>query len=292
MIHEPLISVIVPVYNSSLYLRKCLGSLLSQTIKGIEIIAVDDGSTDGSSLILDEYAESYPDLIVIHQANQGQGAARNTGVSVARGQYIGFVDSDDYVDSNMYKHLCSLISETDADVAVCKATSVDMDSVVGRSLDLWNKYGDAVLDRQDFLKRDFLNNECSPVLWDKLIKGDIVRHHPSTDLRRGQDFVAWIDYMSEVEKVAFTSETLYYYRHHPYSVMATPESEAVILTDFKTEKVAVSKIMSYFAETVLAETYIDRIITEWESRIRNYPQLEDVAEFIQTLKLRKINCLY
>lgn len=287
MIQEPLISVIVPVYNSGLYLRKCLDSLLSQTFKEIEIIAVDDGSTDASSLILDEYAEFYPDLIVIHQSNQGQGAARNTGVSVARGQYIGFVDSDDYVDGNMYKHLYSLIYETGADVAVCRATSVDMEGVLGRTLDLWNKYGDAVLDRQDFIKRDFLNNECSPVLWDKLISGDLVRRHPSTDLRRGQDFVAWIDCLSEVEKVAFTSETLYYYRHHPNSVMATPESEAVILTDFKTEKVAVSKIMSYFGETVLAERYINRIITEWESRIRNYPQLEHVAEFIQTLKLRK-----
>ena len=292
MIQEPLISVIVPVYNSSLYLRKCLDSLLSQTFKEIEIIAVDDGSTDGASLILDEYAEIHPDLIVIHQSNQGQGEARNTGVSVARGQYIGFVDSDDYVDGNMYKHLYSLISETGADVAVCRATSVDMDGVLGRTLDLWNKYSDAVLDRRDFIKRDFLNNECSPVLWDKLIRADIVKNHPSTDLRRGQDFVAWIDYLSEVNRIAFSSERLYSSRHHPNSVMATPESESVILTDFKTEKAAVSKIMSYFAETVLAETYIDRIIIEWESRIRNYPQLEDVAEFIQTLKLRKINCLY
>ena len=134
MIQEPIISVIVPVYNSSLYLRKCLDSLLSQTFKEIEIIAVDDGSTDGASLILDEYAEIFPDLIVIHQSNQGQGAARNTGVSVARGQYIGFVDSDDYVDGNMYKHLYSLISETSADVAVCRATSVDMAGVLGSCL--------------------------------------------------------------------------------------------------------------------------------------------------------------
>ena len=286
MNRECLVSVVVPVYNSKLYLRKCLDSLVNQTMREIEIIAVDDGSTDGSSHILDEYAERYPNIIVIHQPNQGQGAARNTGVSVARGQYIGFVDSDDYVDSNMYKHLCSLISETDADVAVCRAASVDMDGVVGRSLDLWNKYGDAVLDRQDFLKRDFLNNECSPVLWDKLIKGDIVRRHPSADLRRGQDFVAWIDYMSEVEKVAFTSDTLYYYRHHPYSVMATPESEAVILTDFKTEKVAVSKILSYFGDTALAELYIDRIIIEWGNRIMDYPHLQEINDYIEGLKLR------
>lgn len=291
MNRECLVSVVVPVYNSKLYLRKCLDSLVNQTMREIEIIAVDDGSTDGSSHILDEYADDYPNLIVIHQFNQGQGTARNTGVSLAHGKYIGFVDSDDYVDATMYDRLYSLVSGSSADIAVCKANTVDMNGVVGRPLDMWNKYGDVVLDRHDFLKRDFLNNECSPVLWDKLIKGDVVRRHPSTDLRRGQDFVALIDYMSEVEKVAFTSEALYYYRHHPNSVMSTPESEVVILTDFKTEKVAVSKIMSYFAKTVLAKAYIDRIITEWENRIRNYPHLEEVAEFIQTLKLRKNNFL-
>lgn len=292
MNRECLVSVVVPVYNSKLYLRKCLDSLVNQAMSEIEIIAVDDGSTDGSSYILDEYAERYPSLVVIHQSNHGQGPARNAGVSVARGDYIGFVDSDDYVNATMYEHLYSLVSESSADIAVCKANTVDMNGVVGRPLDSWNKYENSVLDRHDFLNRDFLNNECSPVLWDKLIRADIVKNHPSTDLRRGQDFVAWIDYLSEVNRIAFTSERLYYYRHHPNSVMATPESESVILTDFKTEKAAVSKIMSYFAETVLAETYIDRIITEWESRIRNYPQLEDVAEFIQTLKLRKINCFY
>lgn len=284
MSQECLVSVIVPVYNSKRYVRTCLDSLLAQTLKEIEIIVVDDGSTDGSSDVLDEYAGSHSNIKVIHQSNQGQGLARNAGVSVAKGKYIGFVDSDDYVDCSMYEKLYSLITGADADVAVCKANSVDMNGVVGKPLDIWNKYGHAVLDRETFLENDFLNNGCSPVLWDKLIKGDIVKSHPSTDLRRGQDFIALIDYMSEVRRIAFMSDKLYYYRHHPNSVMATPESEEVILTDFRTEKVAVSKIKSYFSCTALEKSYIDRIVLEWESRLRNYSHLKEIKEFIERLK--------
>lgn len=283
---EFLVSVVVPVYNSKAYLKDCLDSLLNQTLKAIEIIAVDDGSTDGSSQILNEYAESYQNLIVIHQSNQGQGSARNAGVSIARGGYIGFVDSDDYVSIDMYERLYSLVLGASADVAVCRANSVDMNGVVGRPLDRWNKYGNAVINRQDIMNRDFLNNECSPVLWDKLIRADIVKDHPSTDLRRGQDFVAWIDYLSAVNRIAFSSERLYYYRHHPDSVMATPESEAVILTDFKTETVAISKILTYFDETALAKLYIDRIITEWENRVKDYPHLQEISDKIEVLKFR------
>lgn len=96
--------------------------------------------------------------------------------------------------------------------------------------------------------------------------------------------VALIDYMSEVRRIAFMSDKLYYYRHHPNSVMATPESEEVILTDFRTEKVAVSKIKSYFSCTTLEKSYIDRIVLEWESRLRNYSHLKEIKEFIERLK--------
>ncbi|MBP3353834.1 MAG: glycosyltransferase [Bacteroidales bacterium] len=278
-----LVSVIVPVYNSKPYLKYCLDSLLNQTLESIEIIMVDDGSIDGSSIILDEYAKKYHNFKVIHQLNQGQGQARNSGVLVARGKYIGFVDSDDYVDRNMYKHLYSLISDEDADISVCKSYSVDKNGILGKPLDLWNKFGNVLLSRSDIENCDFLNNKCSPVLWDKLIRADIVKRHLSTSLKRGQDFVALIDYLSEVNKIAFTSARLYYYRHHSNSVMATPESDEVILTDFKTERVAVSKILSYFGGTLISKLYINRIIKEWNVRIYNYPNLKIIKDYIVEL---------
>lgn len=111
-----LISVIIPVYNTSQYLKRCIDSLLSQTYPAIEIMLVDDGSTDTSGSICDEYAESYPNVKCIHKENGGQGSARNEGLSSIHGDYIGFVDSDDWVSPEMYRRFAKVIEETGADV--------------------------------------------------------------------------------------------------------------------------------------------------------------------------------
>ena len=102
----PKVSIIVPVYNSGKYLKTCLDSLVNQTLKDIEIIAVDDCSTDNSLLILMDYAKKYHNIKVYHnRENLGQGASRNRGLDIARGEYIGFVDSDDYIRYTMYEDM-------------------------------------------------------------------------------------------------------------------------------------------------------------------------------------------
>ncbi len=106
MVILPKVSIIVPVYNSGKYLKTCLDSLVNQTLKNIEIIAVDDCSTDNSLLILMDYAKKYHNIKVYHnRENLGQGASRNRGLDVARGEYIGFVDSDDYIRYTMYEDM-------------------------------------------------------------------------------------------------------------------------------------------------------------------------------------------
>lgn len=113
----PLISVIVPVYNVEKYLDRCLNSLLNQTYKNIEIILIDDGSTDNSSSICDRYANKYSNIVVIHKKNEGQSSARNIGLQNINGEYIGFVDSDDWIANDMYTYLYNLIVTYDADGA-------------------------------------------------------------------------------------------------------------------------------------------------------------------------------
>lgn len=117
---EKILSVIVPVYNVERFLPRCLDSLLRQGMQSgeWEIICVDDGSTDGCPAILADYAQRYPDLIsvITHQQNQGLGPARNTGMAVAQGEYIGFVDSDDYMIDGAYAHLCQHFLEGKPDV--------------------------------------------------------------------------------------------------------------------------------------------------------------------------------
>lgn len=120
MKNEIAVSIIVPVYNVEAYLKRCMSSLLGQSLKNIEIIMVDDGSTDNSGAICDEYAAQNDNVRVIHKQNGGLGYARNSGLDVAQGEFIGFVDSDDFVDDTMYELLYSAAKESGADYVRCR----------------------------------------------------------------------------------------------------------------------------------------------------------------------------
>lgn len=111
------VSIIIPVYNAEKYLEKCLNSVIKQTLKDIEIICINDGSTDGSLNILQKYSEKDKRFIIIDQKNSGQSVARNKGLSVAKGEFIGFVDSDDWIDEDFYEKLYDAAIEYKADIA-------------------------------------------------------------------------------------------------------------------------------------------------------------------------------
>lgn len=113
------ISIIVPVYNVEKCLNRCLDSIINQTLKDIEVILVDDGSTDNSSYICDEYAKQDSRIKVIHKENHGAAAARNTGMEIASGDYIAFVDSDDYIELNMYEEMMKVNEIYDCDIVMC-----------------------------------------------------------------------------------------------------------------------------------------------------------------------------
>lgn len=116
----PLISVIIPVYNVEKYLRRCLDSVIVQTYRNLEIICVDDGSVDESGKICDQYAVRDARIKVIHQENQGPSAARNRGLDAAEGEYIAFVDSDDYILEDMYKKMLDKLLNYNVDLCVCQ----------------------------------------------------------------------------------------------------------------------------------------------------------------------------
>lgn len=114
------LSIIVPVYNVLPYIRQCLDSLVGQTLEDYEIILIDDGSTDGTAQVLAEYAARYPEKIILKRVeNGGQGRARNIAIDMARGDFLGFIDSDDWIDPSMYEKLWKRADETGADVVVC-----------------------------------------------------------------------------------------------------------------------------------------------------------------------------
>lgn len=120
---EEAISIIIPVYNVEEYLPKCIDSVIGQTYKNLEILLINDGSTDGSGGICDHYALKDSRIRVIHQENKGLAAARNVGIGAATSAYIGFVDSDDWINEDMYAFLYALMHEHQADLAICRLRS-------------------------------------------------------------------------------------------------------------------------------------------------------------------------
>ncbi len=127
MLGELTISVIIPIYNSSEYLEKCINSVLTQTYKNLDIILVDDGSTDGSAAICDCYAEKDSRISVIHKSNEGVSIARNTALQIAIGDFVGFVDADDQVLSNMFQYLLEQALEHQVDIVMCDTIVVYVD---------------------------------------------------------------------------------------------------------------------------------------------------------------------
>ena len=115
----PQVSVIVPVYNTEKYLAQCVDSILAQTLRDIEVILVDDGSTDNSPAICDSYKSRDERIKVIHQQNKGLSAARNAGIRIASGKYIAFVDSDDFVDCKMYECMLHLAESENVPLVIC-----------------------------------------------------------------------------------------------------------------------------------------------------------------------------
>lgn len=122
-----MVSIIIPVYNSSQYLERCVDSLLRQSEIDIEIILVNDGSIDGSKAICDRYSMSDKRIIVIHQENAGASVARNNGLAVAKGEYITFVDSDDYVDADYIRSMADVMKNTDCDLVITGRTQIKLD---------------------------------------------------------------------------------------------------------------------------------------------------------------------
>jgi len=127
---SPKISIIVPVYNVENYLCKCVDSILEQTYKEIELILIDDGSTDSSGVICDKYKNKDTRVFVIHKKNEGVSSARNCGLKVAVGDYVGFVDSDDYVLNDMYEYLLNLSIMYNADITSCSFSVINDKGII------------------------------------------------------------------------------------------------------------------------------------------------------------------
>ena len=210
----PLISIIVPVYKVEAYLEKCLSSLTNQTYENLQILLVEDGSPDGSGAICDAWAEKDSRIRVIHQENQGGGAARNAALDVAEGELLAFVDSDDYIDPNLYTHLYSLLQQG-ADIAECGyVDTFDDDAILGDGSTEPEFYT-----RQEAMTAHIRDTQFRQLIWNKLYRRHVaegIRFPVGTKI---DDEYYTYQLLANARTLVRSAYVGYAYRQQPDSVM-------------------------------------------------------------------------
>lgn len=210
----PLISIIVPIYNIAEYASECIQSLINQTYKNIEIILVDDGSTDHSPAICDEFAEQDERIKVIHKRNGGLSDARNAGLDVATGEYIGFVDGDDWVDEDMYETLYHLIYEHQADISICTHYT----ELPNRTKVKYKSKKTKIFSSQKAIATLIEDKIIQNYIWEKLFKRELF-----TELRfpvgwSFEDIALCYKIFHKARKIVLLQTPKYHYRTRPGSI--------------------------------------------------------------------------
>lgn len=213
-----IISIVIPVYNVAKWLTSCIESIINQTYSKMEILLVDDGSTDGSERICDEYGQKDNRIKVIHKKNGGLSAARNTGIDAATGKYITFIDSDDFVDSAYIEYLYNLITTNDSDLSVCQLYFVDEDDkLLSHSGCRVNK----IIRCNYNCMKDYLSeNAIGTVAWRKLYKKSLFEDGIRFPVGKYNEDV-WTTYklIAKCNSIAIGDKELYAYRQREGSIM-------------------------------------------------------------------------
>ncbi|NCC55042.1 MAG: glycosyltransferase family 2 protein [Erysipelotrichia bacterium] len=206
----PKVSVIIPAFNAQNDIRRCLDSVFKQTYLDYEVIVINDGSKDNTASILEEYQSKYSNMYVISQINHGQAYARNEGIKQAKGDFVCFVDSDDYVDENLLDELVKKQEQQDFDIVWCDAFAIKGSEQF--------KLSENEIVHEEEKKRYILNNSGP---WRKLVRTQIMKEHQLffPNLRGYEDIGVVPAYALYAKKIGYVDKALYYYMMHEGSIM-------------------------------------------------------------------------
>lgn len=285
----PEISVIVPVYNVEQYLPQCLDSIINQTFKDIEIICINDGSTDNSGKILEQYAQKDDRIKIIHQENQGLSVARNNGMAQAIGEYVSFIDSDDFIHPKFIETLYQAIIQNDCDIAGCDFQKVYNNEIpVSRSKQS-KKYVPALEVLLD--KRNFIHFN----VWNKLYKKEAIKNIKFVENLYFEDWVFNLCVFAQNTSFAWVNEKLYGYRISKNSIMRSQFNEKklysyvrgieIVAEYFQTKhphewnkvkKLRISRTVKMMMNSAL-RSQNSQIINETKQALRNLYEKQTIA---------------
>lgn len=265
----PKLSIVIPVYNVEQYLSRCLESIINQTFVQYEVIIIDDGSSDNSGKICDYYCKEYPNIHVYHISNSGPSHARNLGILCARGKYIAFVDSDDYIDTNMYEELVKTAECDKADITICGYKVVGTNNDFNVSCQFENELFIKSQIRDNVIRQFYGGNTTGlSSLWNKVYKSSFIKESGvllDEKLIRGEDWWFNLRLLEKAQRIKFVSGHYYcYYRGN----------EASIMTKLRCE---------YYEEWKAAKLYLDKKNETYHFTFDNDKYYEQILENIHAL---------
>ncbi len=257
------ISVIVPVYNVEEYLKRCLDSIINQTYKNLEIILINDGSTDNSGMICDEYKKIDHRIKVIHKKNEGQSKTRNRGIDIAKGEYISFIDSDDFIHKDFYKELMNLIEKNESTLAICgyqtftKEEEIKQTTTIKRTKLTNSEALGCLFDKQTYKIENYLCNK----LYHKDLFNEI--RMPVNDIY--EDISIMYKLFDKAKNISFVSKDMYYYFQRANS---------------SSRKVSVKNIKDRVNITIERKKYIDEKYPELLEKTNFYSFKASIVNFL------------
>lgn len=276
-----MISVVIPVYNTENYLEECLNSVVEQTYKNLDIILIDDGSTDKSGEICDIYAKKDNRIRVYHIENSGQSVARNSGIKIANGKFISFIDSDDWIDKEFYEKMISHLEKYDADIAVCGRKLIYPNKSIIKFVDTAPK----IFNKKKALEELMLARSFDSSTCDKLYKMDLFKNVRYPCDKTSEDHAVVYKLILNSSKIVHIGDALYYYRKGiAGSVSERIEPKSYDLIEIK-EQVVNEIVYNYPELEKIAQTYLNSSIIGLKSRIemssKEVQESTDITGFIE-----------
>lgn len=288
-----IVSIIVPVYNVEKYIERCLDSLINQTYSNIEIILVNDGSTDDSEIICNEYEKKDKRIKVLNKKNGGLSSARNAGLKIINGNYVMFVDSDDFVDLSIVETLLNNITETKSDISICSYYSIKGDN---KSSPIFNNTKFIVNDNKKYYN---LYNEYSGVTVSscmKLFKSTLFNNIHFTEGAIHEDEIIIFELLKLAKKISYDLEPLYYYENRTGSITRKFDITKLKLIEFLNQRIDFFRMMNkndliQMTDYKILYTYTS-LICDYYNYKNNYSDLNSIKAIRKNIKRKSIKCIF